>query len=62
MWSVHSRGGYELGKQEDTYHGRFEAQTKLKLNVLTKIVDHLVKQRKRGEVTEKWRRATTSPW
>ena len=60
MWSEHSRGGYELGKQEDDYHGRFEAQTRLKLNVLTKIVDHLVRQKTRREVAEKRRRAMMS--
>ncbi len=34
---------YELGKQERAYRGEFEAQTRLKLNILSRIIDYLIK-------------------
>ena len=45
---IDDRTCYDLGKQREAYKGDFETQTRLKMNILSRLLKYL--QKKRGEV------------
>ncbi len=46
--NIEDKTCYELGKQEEAYQGDFEVQTRLKLGVLSKIIEHVARSKQRG--------------
>lgn len=43
--SIEDKTCYELGKQEEAYRGGFEVQTRLRLGLLSRVIEHLARAR-----------------
>lgn len=56
---IDDRTCYDLEKEEDAYRGNFEAQTQLKLELLTKLLNWVDKERTSRNGTEKCRASTS---